>query len=230
MRVDKRCDVLRQVNAVAAARLMSKKGGAALPAPAADSDDDEPDAEGAADGLPAAKRQRKAAANPLTDDRFASMFRDRDFEIDMESEEYKLLHPNAGVAGTVHLIQAYLVWHPRPVLCATDSHGPGLYTRRLVAQTSRISAWVELSVPEGGSLPLLASFKRVVRIVKRFLGIAEGRAKDKQLLREHFRQLPDVEEDGDASDNDEEDDEAGEDGSGGDPGDDDDDQQVCSAT
>lgn len=31
--------------------------------------------------------------NPLADDRFASMFSDRNFEIDVESEEYKLLNP-----------------------------------------------------------------------------------------------------------------------------------------
>ena len=88
-----------QVNAAAAARLLSRKGGAAVSQPAADSDDEEVVVEGdslPADGQPAAKRQRRAQANPLTDDRFASMFRDRDFEIDMESEEYKLLHPNAG--------------------------------------------------------------------------------------------------------------------------------------
>ena len=90
-----------QVNAAAAARLLSNKGGAALAAPAADSDDEEVvEADSMADGQPAAKRQRKAAANPLTDDRFALMFRDRDFEIDMESDEYKLLHPNAGVQGS----------------------------------------------------------------------------------------------------------------------------------
>jgi ribosome biogenesis protein ENP2 len=96
--------IIQQVNAAAAARLLSKKGGAALPASAADSDEEEAEAAvPEADGTPAAKRQRTAAANPLTDDRFASMFRDRDFEIDMESEEYKLLHPNAGVAGMLEL-------------------------------------------------------------------------------------------------------------------------------
>lgn len=31
--------------------------------------------------------------NPLGDDRFAAMFTNKDFEVDMESEEYKLLHP-----------------------------------------------------------------------------------------------------------------------------------------
>lgn len=95
-----------QVNAAAAARLLSRKGGAAVPA--ADSDDEEADGVGSpADGQPAAKRQRKAPANPLTDDRFASMFRDQDFEIDMESEEYKLLHPNAG-AGSTRLTLGFL--------------------------------------------------------------------------------------------------------------------------
>merc|ERR1711973_742672 len=32
-------------------------------------------------------------SNPLADDRFASMFVNKDFEIDMESEEYKLINP-----------------------------------------------------------------------------------------------------------------------------------------
>jgi len=32
-------------------------------------------------------------ANPLADDRFASMFVNRDFEIDVESEEYRLVNP-----------------------------------------------------------------------------------------------------------------------------------------
>ena len=31
--------------------------------------------------------------NPLGDDRFAAMFTNKDFQVDMESEEYKLLHP-----------------------------------------------------------------------------------------------------------------------------------------
>jgi len=31
--------------------------------------------------------------NPLGDDRFASMFTNKDFQVDMESEEYRLLHP-----------------------------------------------------------------------------------------------------------------------------------------
>lgn len=32
-------------------------------------------------------------ANPLNDDRFAAMFTNRDFQVDVESEEYRLLHP-----------------------------------------------------------------------------------------------------------------------------------------
>jgi len=35
----------------------------------------------------------KEIVNPLSDDRFASMFSNRDFEVDVESEEYKLLNP-----------------------------------------------------------------------------------------------------------------------------------------
>ncbi|TMW66209.1 hypothetical protein Poli38472_003974 [Pythium oligandrum] len=34
--------------------------------------------------------------NPLGDDRFAKMFSSKDFEIDEESDTYRLLHPNAG--------------------------------------------------------------------------------------------------------------------------------------
>ena len=33
-------------------------------------------------------------ANPMTDDRFSTMFKDQDFELDMQSEQYKLLHPS----------------------------------------------------------------------------------------------------------------------------------------
>ena len=32
-------------------------------------------------------------SNPLGDDRFASMFTNKDFQVDFESEEYRLLHP-----------------------------------------------------------------------------------------------------------------------------------------
>ncbi|RLN92318.1 hypothetical protein BBJ28_00018456 [Nothophytophthora sp. Chile5] len=37
----------------------------------------------------------KAFANPLGDDRFSRMFTSNDFEVDEESEAYRLLHPNA---------------------------------------------------------------------------------------------------------------------------------------
>lgn len=55
------------------------------------------DSDGGGGGQPGAKRQRRAVSNALTDDRFGAMFQDREFEIDMDSEEYKQLHPNAGV-------------------------------------------------------------------------------------------------------------------------------------
>jgi NUC153 domain len=32
----------------------------------------------------------------LTDSRFAAMFENRDFEVDLDADEYKQLHPNAG--------------------------------------------------------------------------------------------------------------------------------------
>ena len=71
--------------------MMAGKG--ATRQPAADDSDAEDAAE--AGQQPAAKKPRKAA-NALTDDRFAAMFADQEFEIDMDSEEYKQLHPNAG--------------------------------------------------------------------------------------------------------------------------------------
>jgi len=37
--------------------------------------------------------QDEGIANPLGDDRFAAMFLNKDFQVDMESEEYRLLHP-----------------------------------------------------------------------------------------------------------------------------------------
>lgn len=39
-----------------------------------------------------------AFANPLGDDRFAKMFTSKEFEIDEESDTYRMLHPNAGNA------------------------------------------------------------------------------------------------------------------------------------
>lgn len=32
----------------------------------------------------------------LSDSRFAAMFEERDFEVDLDADEYKQLHPNAG--------------------------------------------------------------------------------------------------------------------------------------
>ncbi|DAZ96285.1 TPA: hypothetical protein N0F65_008318 [Lagenidium giganteum] len=50
-----------------------------------DADDQDDTAEPSADLL----------SNPLGDERFASMFTSKDFEVDEESETYKMLHPNA---------------------------------------------------------------------------------------------------------------------------------------
>lgn len=38
--------------------------------------------------------KKKKANNPLGDDRFKAMFEDEDFEVDVESEQFKLLHPS----------------------------------------------------------------------------------------------------------------------------------------
>jgi len=42
---------------------------------------------------PTSTLEESEIVNPLEDDRFASMFSNRDFEIDIESEEYKLINP-----------------------------------------------------------------------------------------------------------------------------------------
>ena len=34
-------------------------------------------------------------SNPIGDNRFAAMFQDKDFEVDFESNEYKLLNPSS---------------------------------------------------------------------------------------------------------------------------------------
>lgn len=90
-----------QVNAQLAAKLLAAREGArGEPAadaavPAASSDDGEEEEGG--EGGRARKRQRAAASSALLEDeRFGAMFTDRAFAIDEKSEEYRLLHPNAG--------------------------------------------------------------------------------------------------------------------------------------
>lgn len=59
--------------------------------------------DGAADDaeatVAAASATADAFSNPLGDDRFSRMFTSTDFEVDEESEAYRLLHPNAGGAA-----------------------------------------------------------------------------------------------------------------------------------
>lgn len=45
----------------------------------------------------AGKKDRQPATELLADERFKSLFEDKAFAIDEQSEEYKALHPNAGV-------------------------------------------------------------------------------------------------------------------------------------
>ena len=90
-----------QVNAQLAAKLLAAREGARgepaldAAAPAASSDEGEEDEGG--EGGRARKRRRAAASSALLEDeRFGAMFTDRAFAIDEASEEYRLLHPNAG--------------------------------------------------------------------------------------------------------------------------------------
>lgn len=75
---------LPKVNRATAERLLhsdkKKKDGEAA-------DDEEQQEDAAAGG--------DAFSNPLGDDRFSRMFQSKDFEVDEESEAYRLLHPNA---------------------------------------------------------------------------------------------------------------------------------------
>ena len=81
-----------QVNAQLAAKLLAAREGA-RGEPAADAAAPEEGGEGGR----ARKRRRAAASSALLEDeRFGAMFTDRAFAIDEASEEYRLLHPNAG--------------------------------------------------------------------------------------------------------------------------------------
>ena len=75
-----------KINARLATKLMEDKEKDALAAAEADG------AGGEETGASSAKEQSKSL---LDDDRFASLFKDERFRIDEESEEYRMLHPNA---------------------------------------------------------------------------------------------------------------------------------------
>ncbi len=85
-----------QVNANVAARLLSEQekatqqGTAGTPGGGrggVESDDED------------VQHVKSGPADLLNDDRFKAMFEDPDFVVNEESEEYRLLHPNAGMVG-----------------------------------------------------------------------------------------------------------------------------------
>ncbi|TYZ61569.1 hypothetical protein PybrP1_010128 [[Pythium] brassicae (nom. inval.)] len=82
---------LPKVNRTVAERLLQSKDKKRAKGDG-DGDDDSAPTDDAAAGA-------DAFANPLGDDRFSRMFTSTDFEVDEESEAYRLLHPNAGAAG-----------------------------------------------------------------------------------------------------------------------------------
>ena len=87
-----------QVNAQLAARLLEAQGNGKTGA-TTNTVDDGPGIDSDSDGgvqQPKRARLAAAAAGLLADERFAPMFKDTAFAIDEQSEEYRLLHPNAG--------------------------------------------------------------------------------------------------------------------------------------
>lgn len=46
--------------------------------------------------LHSAQAKKARPGDVLSDSRFAAMFENRDFEVDLDADEYKQLHPNAG--------------------------------------------------------------------------------------------------------------------------------------
>lgn len=54
--------------------------------------------------VPAVDAAEATATNPLGDDRFKGIFADEDFEIDEESEQYRLLHPSESMKSKPDLL------------------------------------------------------------------------------------------------------------------------------
>lgn len=121
------------------------------------------------------KDKQQPATELLADERFKSLFEDKAFAIDEQSEEYKALHPNAGACplpcDTVHKI--------------TSQRSPSVQSAS--ANPEHCGSSMKLCmVCEAGGSHLIA-----------FL-IAEANQRQKQLLKEHFEELEeeDNEEDG----------------------------------
>ena len=93
---------------------------------------------GAEGGAPG-KKPKKPAGTLLQDERFRALFEDQAFTIDEQSEEYKALHPNAGV----HRLQRRHIPPCRAGLSAAAPHllSAGLEVCRLHLSVQSCKLW-----------------------------------------------------------------------------------------
>lgn len=156
--------------------------------------------------LPQAKRVRPG--DVLTDSRFAAMFENRDFEVDLDADEYKQLHPNAGAHShnqQLHPDAGELQTDVPDALCSSAA-GCTLY----VCDHSNMSHLNGMFKRcQGEYADFLSRCQPAVQrtywcVLGRRLTCckrapAEGRAKERRLIREHFQQVSDGEADPDGA-------------------------------